>query len=373
MNKSFLKTIAMGALLATPAFAADVVVNLTGSTAFRSSTHSAILANLTAPTYAYTDGTNGLNKSKYTIFKGTVGADNVTVRCYWSGSVTGVVDVGAQVSLNKWLPPTTTTSVAPGTVVSDTTATDGGIPDGAMSDVFQSSANVTASLTDTIVAVIPFKFIANNGAPITNMTPQLFRGVFGTGYTTLAVANGDTSPANADVYVYGTGRDVGSGTRATAMAETGYGIFSPPIQYTVTNTAGVIDNFVATATTDDGYTSGSTMAKALEGTSADPHTIGYFVSYVGVADVQPNNVEMTYNGVAYSAADVYSGKYTFWGYEHLFTPTRVSTATTGDDLVRKTFFASMAATLSSAPGSAGLNPALMTVERAGDGGTVIPK
>ena len=52
------------------------------------------------------------------------------------------------------------------------------------------------------------------------------------------------------------------------------------------------------------------------------------VTYLGTSDaasvnagqVAPrgNAVDMKYNGVAYSAAAVKNGQYTFWGYEHLY-------------------------------------------------------
>ncbi|MCB1275248.1 hypothetical protein [Prosthecobacter sp.] len=372
MNTSLLKIAALSALLTSSASAASYVVNLTGSTAFRSSTHSAILANLTSPTYAYTDkASNGLNKAKFVIFKGTIGADDYTIRCSWSGSVEGVVDTGSQNSIAA-LPTTQSTATAPGTALvnsnENTFATDTMIPDGGMSDVFQSSTSETGALTDKIVAVVPFVFIANNGTVgVTNMTPQIFRTVYGPGGAPLSILTGN--PADNATYVFGVGRDIGSGTRATTMAETGYGIFTAPAQYTVTvgtSTWSAADLVSQSATS--GYTSGSTMATDLAKASSDGSVC---VGYVGVADKNVNNVELTYCGATYSAANVYNGNYTFWGYEHLFTPSRVSTATTGDDLARKNFFNSMAATLASAPGAAGLNPALMQVHRDGDGATVL--
>ncbi|OYW77306.1 MAG: hypothetical protein B7Z37_04875 [Verrucomicrobia bacterium 12-59-8] len=370
MNTSFLKIAALSALFASSASAASYTINLTGSTAFRSSTHSAILANLTSPTYAYTDkASNGLGKATYVIFKGTIGSDDYTIRCSWSGSVTGVVDVGSQNTIPA-LPTTQSTAASPGTAlvaaVESTLATSTMVPDGAMSDVFQSSTTETGALNDKVVAVVPFKFIASNGATITNMTPQIFRTVFSSGGAPLSILDGN--PAHTS-FVIGVGRDIGSGTRATAMAETGYGIFTAPLQYVIStgNATWSAANAVGDSATS-GYTSGGTLAADLAKASSDGTTA---IGYVGVADFVTGDVELTYNGVTYSTAAVYNGTYTFWGYEHLFTPTRVSTATTGNDLAAKTFFASMATTLSGAPGSAGLNPASMKVHRDGDGGTVL--
>lgn len=370
MNTSFLKIAALSALFASSASAASYTINLTGSTAFRSSTHAAIIANLTSPTYAYTDkASNGLNKATYVIFKGSVGADTYTVRCTWSGSVEGVIDTGHQNTLAA-LPTSQATTASPGTALVNASeasfATSTMVPDGGMSDVFQSSTSETATLADKIVAVVPFKFIASNGSTLTNMTPQIFRSVFSTGGAPLSLLSGN--PADT-TYVIGVGRDSGSGTRATTMAETGYGIFTAPSQYiiTVAGASWAAGNAVGQTATS-GYSSGSTLATDLAKPSSDG-TVA--IGYVGVADLNVNNVELKYNGVTYSAAAVYNGTYTFWGYEHLFTPSRVSTATAGNDLAAKNFFANMASSLASNPGTAGLNPASMNVHRDGDGGTVL--
>ena len=370
MNTSFLKIAALSALFASSASAASYTINLTGSTAFRSSTHAAIIANLTSPTYAYTDvAAKGLNKATYVIFKGSVGADSYTIRCTWSGSVEGVIDTGHQNTIAA-LPTSQATTASPGTALVNaseaTFATSTMVPDGGLSDVFQSSTSETASLTDKIVAVVPFKFIASNGATISNMTPQIFRSVFSTGGAPLSLLTGN--PADTS-FVIGVGRDIGSGTRATTMAETGYGIFTAPSQYIITVAGGTwsAGNAVGQTSTS-GYTSGSTLAADLAKPSSDG-TVA--IGYVGVADYVANDVELKYNGVTYSAAAVYNGTYTFWGYEHLFTPTRVSTATTGNDFAAKTFFDNMASTLASNPGASGLNPVLMNVHRDGDGATVL--
>lgn len=367
MKQFIFRSLAAAALFASTASAATYTINLTGSTAFRASTHSAILANLTSPTFAWVDpdGTTVRDKSNLTIFKGTSGSDTLIIRCYWTGSVSGVVDVGAQVALNNFLPTNTTTS-AGGTNLGNISPSDPGIPDGAMSDVFQSSTPVTVPLTDTQVAVVPFVFIANQGSTITNMTPQAYRAIYAAGYGIKSLFTGQA--ADAGIYVYGVGRDSGSGTRATVMAETGYGIFKAVQQYTPVVSGGAI-TVVTAVTNPGGYGKGSDLANALANT-CDENAVGIVVGYVGIADAVSNNVQLSYNGVSYSPDNVYNGSYTLWGYEHLFTPSRVSNASSGSDLIAKNFFANMASTLAASPGSAGLNPALMKVSRSGDGADV---
>jgi hypothetical protein len=137
--KSILKTLAATAVFATTAAsAATVTINLTGSTAFRAATNTAILASLGSPTYAYNEATagDGFNKATYAIFKGTYNSDNIIVRVYWAGSIEGVQYPATQVSLAKFIPTTQATSSG-GTNLGNVTFTDPGVADAGLSDVFR--------------------------------------------------------------------------------------------------------------------------------------------------------------------------------------------------------------------------------------------
>ena len=141
--------------------------------------------------------------------------------------------------------------------------------------------------------------------------------------------------ADSTVYVYAMGRDEDSGTRLTTFAESGFGIFGSPIQYEATITSGAIASIAAYhaqtilglsySAGHSGYSSGGTLATTLNtpvaAAARDALNSKFaLIAYFGVNDangVNGGNNNLTYNGVAYSAAAVQEGKYTFWGYEHL--------------------------------------------------------
>jgi hypothetical protein len=261
-------------------------------------------------------------------------------------------------------------------------------PDIAFSDVTFSTADqiIKASTDKTnnqpagtaIVGVVPFVFVANASTDVTDlaglsMDPQKFTYTWQSqGSMLLSFFTG----VNADeaTTVYPLGRDVDSGTRGTALAETGYGlngsgiITSPVYQYypyasttaanndTTTGVVGVDStlsnptiaalNFVpaesidgySMPTGDGGYYSGGNLATGMSTTFASGVTNTVLVTYLGVSDAKSaltptvtgtNNRQaatlMAYNGVTFSptassatnSSLIYEGKYTFWGYEHL--------------------------------------------------------
>ena len=75
------------------------------------------------------------------------------------------------------------------------------------------------------VALAGFKWVASKGAPtgLANITPQLAQALWGNG--TLPLALFTSSAADEGTLVYATGRDPDSGTRATAFAESGIGVY----------------------------------------------------------------------------------------------------------------------------------------------------
>ena len=372
--KQIMKITSISLLLTTFLFsisapAANITINLVGSSALRSSVHPAILANLGAPVYAYTDtGSNGFNNAIYSIIRGSFGSDTYTVRCCWSGSVTGIEYVCSLTTTRNCFLPTTTTMHSYGNNLGNITPTDAGVPDAAIATIFESSTTSTDTLDDRQVGVAPFMFLANKGSTITNMTSQAFRAIYGAGVAVKSLFTGNI--ADRDTYIYGVGLNGSSGARAIAMAETGYGIFKAVQQYTVTTSGGTLTavNYI---TDPGGYSDGGALTAALSNTSDenDPN-VGIVVGYAGIADVTADNVQLTYNGVAYSADAVYSGQYTFWSYSHVYTSARIYGATSGDDLLRKNWITYLGNTLLATPGAAGLDLSLMKVNRAGDGGDV---
>jgi hypothetical protein len=254
-------------------------------------------------------------------------------------------------------------------------------PQVAMSDTFQSSTvfngtfqSVTyASLVDNVVGVVPFKFIASPAAPGTtpsvgasnlNVTPQLAQATWiGVGNAPLALYTGNSG--DQGTLVYATGRDPDSGTRLTALAETGIGVNSAVRQYdTATNAIypqQTINGIVVPAG-QGGEASGGTLAAKMFNTNAQARIyLSYFSTGDAATAIAGGAKECTYNGTAYSLGAVQQGKYTFWGYEHLMyrsslTGVALSTAT------------SLATQITNTDATILLSS--MSVVRATDGGTV---
>ena len=251
-NKFILSGFAALSALATTA-SADVTIDITGATAFRTAAIDAIIAAYggTGSGTGLTDfahtGTaaslSSLQGARQSIFRGNLTSDSpnqgiVTIRCTWTGSVEGIQTVGTQVTQDFL--PVTALDVAPpaggaapsGISLAHTQGTVSGvgnlaagteliIPDLAFSDVFPSSSPFDVSnVGDDIVGVVVFTMIANEGAPagLTNVTGDQFRTLFSSGSKPLNYFFPTTDTRN----VYATGRSDFSGTRTTYLAVTGF-------------------------------------------------------------------------------------------------------------------------------------------------------
>src|SRR5262245_13182665 len=326
---------------------AQTTVYLTGSTAYRGNTHLAI-RNIYDPgvTYGYTGTSFG--GASQAIFHGTIGGNTVHIKTSWSGSEGGIQTVAGSVSI-AFLGDATPTST--GGTPNATPGGDNHIPDVAMSDSYQSSSAffglyrgiVYPTLTESPnspVGIVPFKFLANNGAAggLTNLTTQQARALFGAGALPLAFFTGNA--ADETKTVVATGRDPDSGTRLTGMAEIGLGPqasvkhyqpldaanqlvrnLSQPITHFVPWPASTI-NGIPVAIFNGGYSSGGDLSKMMANTCPANFSV---VSYAGVGDADTNALpngatELAYNGVTlgntggnYNNATVLTeGKYTFW-------------------------------------------------------------
>lgn len=389
------------ALAFSSAASAQVVINITGATAFRAAANNSIIALLGGAgvtKYAYT-GTQGIGGTNRAIFKGNMTINSVVtpvvVRASWSGSTQGIADVasGTPVQVledDELLLPTTTA----GSNVSGPFESTNQVAQFAFSDVSQaSSTTLTPSLTGTEVGVVPFAFVANSGAPagMTNMTDQIMAALYANAFVPLRMFTGvptDTTP------VYASGRNDGSGSRALVLAETRYGVFSSLQQFT-----GVTDQSTGIMTSltyvgNGGYSSNSGIRDLVYGVSGavsvegGPAEACNVVSYLTISDwiaatVTGKNFDpdgagplptvnqkakgLTYNGVAYSEEAVKQGAYTLWGYQWLYQkPTALTTA-------ESSFYTQFVAAIPANLGTAAIPKPAMTATRAGgDGGPVSP-
>ena len=360
--------LALLAAASTQSVFSQPIIDITGSTAGRSAVHAAILALLTNETYAF-DGTSSASSATRAIYHGTFGGNPVIVRTFWTGSAAGVRDVSEQNQLAGFfatsvLGNSAGQNINPATPLA--TASADTVAEIGFSDVFQTSTEFTANtLIDEInVAVLPFRFVKNDGAnpALTNITPPLVRQLYGSlGELPLALFTGN--PANQTTLVYASGRDALSGTRITAFAETGLGVFTGVNQYTGTVNSGVITAIAFVG--NGGYASGGTLATLLGGT----YSSGIVLGYLGISDsnaaITAGATALTYNGVTYTEQNVKEGLYSFWGYLHQSRMTLSGTPLS--------FYDALAANLFAVP-SPGTTIVIgdMEVQRDTDGGPIFP-
>lgn len=351
---------------------ADVTINITGATAFRAAAHTSIIATLGGNgvvQYAYSTAagaaTANLATADRSIFVGSVeGLGTVTVRCSWSGSTAGIASVVNSTAVS--VPVMSTTVSIAGT--NGIASFENVIPKFSFSDVAQAASNTPEpALNGTQVGVVPFMFLAQEGAPVgfTNMNDQLFAALYSTGAQPLSMFTGDSD--DEQVEVIPTGRNTGSGTRVTILAETGYGFNTPVSQFQPTIVAGEVTALNAPG--NNGYSSNSGVRTVLESTMSAALAPDYiFAGYLTISDaiqaIGNGAKELTYNGVAYSEENVKSGKYSLWGYQWLYNADGL---TADETTVLGEFVAAIPANL----GTAGIPiPQMRVIRSGGDGGQI---
>jgi hypothetical protein len=384
--------IALLAGLAVAAFSnsafADITIRITGSTAMRSQVDSALIT-LGYSRDAYI-GSSDSGSSRQIYRKGTTG-NVTTIKTSWSGSVAGVQAIAQNLTTLTFLPDN-----ASGGGLLSNAATETGAADIAFSDVWQQATIFNSPLlADTFVGVVQFRWVTNEGSPITNITPQQVRVLYESGKLPLSFFTGNSADASKNVYAMG--RDPDSGTRVTAFAETGLGTNPTVLQYKATAPSGAMTEiFPYPATTkfgvslgigNDGESSGGTLATYMGATSAATPvrtasgvTAGevaaaqiYTIGYLGTSDattaVTNGGQIISYNGVNPAAgtalADaIKGGSYHFWSYLHC-----MHGGLTGDKL---TFYNTISNTLKTTA-SGGIALSDMLVERLSDGGNIVKR
>ena len=260
MNFSKYSIAGLFSLAAAAVSHADTVVHITGSSAFRAATITAIESIMggAGSFKAAFGGTSGDEKgATYVVLQGRIAtvpaAGVVTVKCTWTGSTGGIKTVVQNIPVqqttapNGWMSVTnlpvtnTVVGVASPSYTLDTGAFPGEtqLADVVMEDSAQASTGFTSTtLTETRVGVLAFEWVANNGSPaaLNNITPLLAQALVSGGMP-LFQFTGNINDATA---VYAMGRDFDSGTRLSQLAESGVGVFGSvqQIQPTITGTAG---------------------------------------------------------------------------------------------------------------------------------------
>ena len=310
-----------------------VDVYITGATAFRANlynslhnnanwqggTHSENPANGAGATFMTFSGTWGRNDTG-----GIPNGTAVNFYCSFSGSVEGQLTLisGSTQTFHD---------------LSDTAFTH--TADLEFSDVFQNSTSQASAITGVTlidvgphgVGVQPFVFVLNDDAKalITGIDAQTYRALGINGILPLAQFNGGT---NFGTLIYLTGRNTWSGTRTTCQAETGYGVFNTIQHYAHgSQNPGVNNGHPAIFRTgnaaansfplNDGWERGGDVRADLQFNDGTP-----FVGFLSAGDARSLKSTPTlssanygtYNGVPYTRENVVAGRYTAWGYEHLY-------------------------------------------------------
>ncbi len=398
---------------------AQVEIRITGATAFRSSALQALLnrfQNASVPDFRYAHSGSSFTGSTYAVFKGNFPGvtGTVTVRTSFNGSVQGI---RALVQSPAQDPSYLGDAVLPGTssaagVVAANVTTSGNLTamasDLAFSDVNIASTPYAASAaslepSSAEVGVVVFTMLANEGAPsnLTNVTDKQFEVLFGSGLEELSLLTG--SAADNGKPVFASGRNDGSGTRTTYLAETGIGVSTLVQQYTGTVSLGFITSLRITGPNNQpstvwsqnvlgngGYESGGSLRALFENPSAANVDV-YFTDAGGTPTVYNSPVLITwlsvgdaatavtngakalnFNGVGITPADPLSasdvekiayGQYTGWGYQQLYRISGLSSDQLTVDNALRSF-------ISGFLGGAGLPTSTMQSSRAVDGGFV---
>ncbi len=304
MNKKNLTLLALAAVAFTGNAYSQVTIRITGSTAFRSSTHNAI-RNILKPgfTYAYSAASAAaFATSNQAIYKGTTKEvlteptspeTNVIIKVSFGGSTGGIQNLVENINNDPaalaWL--SSTEADVPTTIAGRFGENNGPYDAGTtgdvtMADSFQSTTNYPSpELTGSIVAVLPFQWMRNKGAPnkLRNMNPWLATNLLSGGLK-LSFFSGNAADT---IRVYACGRDELSGTRTVTFADCLFGTNSNCEQYRVDASALTLwpanPPYPAGHT---GYPSSNNLVTAMNtaGTASFPTKPGYLVGYAGVTD-----------------------------------------------------------------------------------------
>jgi hypothetical protein len=257
-----IKNILAGTLFAgfaASASAQTTDITITGATAFRTATLQAIydaydsVGNLGTDFFVCHSSsgntTSALTGSNQAVFKGTFpGITGTTyIRTAFNGSTEGLNAIAGNNNpafLTQAAVNSATTSILGGV----TSPTESIRPKFSFSDVYQSTSPVDNVVLNPVgsssVGIVTFCMIANEGAPadLTNVTIQQARALWANGIQPLSLFTGDPTDTS---YVFATGRNDGSGTRAAYLTEWSFGV------------ANLVNQYIATST----GTSGNTITK----------------------------------------------------------------------------------------------------------------
>jgi hypothetical protein len=348
---------------------AQTFVKITGSTAFRKATYDAIVDSLNTPKGASIGGTTAdFTGDAQAVITGTLKSGpsagaSVVIQTAFGGSVGGVHVLTAGLttipgtsftSTQTWMSASNTlgalTKNSDGTISGATVLTSG-------TATFDAAATAQAANSDSFQATTIFKtpvlteenpagngtgvvqFYAVKGqnhpsipstsyAALSNITPQQWSLLISAGILPLSEFTGNSADAIYDVVAEGRNND--SGTREVTEAEVTLGTSLNQVEVlseAVISGGTITGLALAPGGGDQGFSSGGTLAKDLEApisasavdTNGNPFVQ---IAYLGKSDknsaVAGGAVLLNYAGQSGTDADIETGDYTYWGYEHTY-------------------------------------------------------
>ena len=269
-----IKNIILGAMFAgfaASASAQTTDITITGATAFRTATLQAIydaydsVGNLGTDFFVCHSSsgntTSNLTGSNQAVFKGKFpGITGTTyIRTAFNGSTEGLNAIAGN-NNPSFLTQDAVTGATSSILGGVTTPTETLRPKFSFSDVYQSTSPVDNVVLNPVgssaVGIVTFCMIANEGAPadLTNVTIQQARTLWTNGIQRLSLFTGDPTDTS---FVFATGRNDGSGTRAAYLTEWSFGVANLVNQYIATSTGATGTITKITAVPADGLGTGN--------------------------------------------------------------------------------------------------------------------
>ncbi len=245
-------------------FASALTIEITGSTAFRAATISAIHKLYTDSGQGFRFSHNGLNESDFTsadviTFEGRVNFINSTtvIRCSFNGSFeglramaepgqTGITGYNGDARYLKLSTAQTETAIVGGRNIENIDIGDfpfyvngeRATAEMALSDVDKAISPYAANdMVGASPGVVVFGLVVSEGAnAITNVTAAQYNSLLTNGYVKMSQFTGNS--ADDTRLVFCTGFNDGSGTRAAYLTEMGFGASNPVQQFLVVSQNG---------------------------------------------------------------------------------------------------------------------------------------
>ncbi len=260
------------ALFAAQSASAQVTYEVTGATAFRRATIEAVRSIYTDAGVPWRVVMNNstITSADFLTFEGVIGGVSTTIRCSFNGSIEGLRALAepgqggpGEGNGDAWYFKASELP-ASSAQLGETKVVAASVSNPAASSAVLERAQAEMAFSDTDVIISPygspgpgdpvlvggspgavvFTVCSSKGSGITNVTFQQYNSLLANGYVPKSFFTG--VPADTSL-VFCTGRNDGSGTRSSYLAEMGFGVSNPVNQYVILSWTGSTINDTITA------------------------------------------------------------------------------------------------------------------------------